>query len=195
MLEYETSNFTLLGENVGIIQGQINEYELIQLNSFVGCALIDREKRVLLIDSTGGLADFELLAKMVKAPIHTHVLKRAESFGAALFLMGSYKTMEEDSIFMLHKPKWDEHYLSVSIHQDEEILKNHMKSTINIFSSVLPCSEAKSEILQAYLENKDTFFNIEYLYEQHVIDEISPLNFEGLDLWDGNLKWLKRNYK
>lgn len=188
------SNFTLLGEKVAILKGKVGGYELINLANFLKVAATSEGRFVLLIDSEGGLADPELIYLMLKAPIHTHVLKKAHSFGAALFLGGSYKTISEEATFMIHKPFWDENYLSESIHQDDTILNKHIIKGINLLSSILPCNEGKKEIIEAYLNKQDTFFNVDWLYDQAIIDEVGDLNFEELDLYSGNLKWLKRNY-
>lgn len=162
------------------------------MKSWIRSLEIGEQAGVLLIDSEGGLSDPELLANIVRVPLHTHVLRNAQSFAALIALCGSYKTAEEDAVFMVHKSRWSQTKTAGEIARDQKILNTHDYRTMSIMGSVLPAGDGKDQISRAMCSTESVFIDPVRLYETATLDEVGSFipELKNPDIRD----WIRRKY-
>lgn len=184
--------FHVLQDDVAILRGKITRYDLTCMKSWIRSLEIGEQAGTLLIDSEGGLSDPELLASIVRVPLHTHVLRNAQSFAALIALCGSYKTATEDAVFMVHASRWDMTKTSEEVARDQKIMNTHNYRTMAIMGSVLPAGDAKDQISKAMCSDTDVYLDPIRLYETAVLDNVADFmpKLKDIDV----LEWLRRKY-
>ena len=180
-------------DNIALLKGSISRHDLTCMKSWARSLEISEESGAILIDSQGGLSDPELLANIVRVPLHTHVLRNAHSFAALIALCGSFKTAEEDAMFMVHKARWSQTKTAGEIAKDQKILDTHEYRVMSIMGSVLPAGDGKDQISRAMCSTEDVYIDPLRLYEVAALDEIGSFipKIKDQDIRE----WIRRKYE
>jgi len=192
----QDTSFHIIGENVGLLKGEIKQYEIMKMKTWILSLQIDAvQDAVLLIDSEGGATCPQLIADMIQTPLHTHVIGKAFSFAGLISLVGTFKTAEKDTAWMFHTARWEQSKEADEIHHDEDVLFRHRYKMMAMMCTILPPGEPKEAIGEAMTLEADSYFNLGWMFDQGVIDALAKYTPEKLRIYDQYKEWYNNRNK
>ena len=185
--KYKKGNSTYMPQDDTLmIIGKITHMDLEILRHWTKHLSEKQVAGTLLIDSIGGISSSEALIDLIKVPVHTHILRKAQSFAALMALCGSFKTAEEDANIMVHAARIP------GLHEESEALHKHNFDIMSIIGSILPSGDAKDQIGHAISSSERAFLDPIRLYEACVLDKVGKFkpNLKNKEVKE----WIERVY-
>lgn len=175
------NTFYCLEDTVAIVKGRISTSTSIRLKGWLKSIRQTQQFGTLLIDSKGGIADTDLLVEIFKTPLHVHVLDNAQSWAMCMALCASHLTCNPKAVFMNHASQWDMLKSSEEVAEDQHLIDSHNYKVASMLSSTLPAGSVRNEIAESLSNEADTYFAVDWLWENAIIDHIAPVDLSNLD--------------